>query len=81
MTKKGSHPYLAPFAQVVRNERQAAGLTLSGMGDLLSVCNAKTVWQWENARKDGRHSILRACFEGSLVGAALAQRILKQVYP
>jgi len=83
MTKKGPRPYLARFAQVVRDERRAAGLTLQDMGDLLGLggCSAKTVWKWENAQSDGRRAILRACFEGTLVGAALAQRILKQVYP
>jgi len=83
MTKKGRRPYLARFAQVVREERRAAGLTLQDMGDLLGLggCSAKTVWKWENAQSDGRRAILRACFEGTLVGAALAQRILKQVYP
>jgi len=83
MSKKRPRPYLAHFSQVVRNERRAAGLTLQGTGDLLGLggCSAKTVWKWENALSDGRRAILRACFGGSLVGAALAQRILKQVYP
>ena len=83
MSKKRSRPYLAHFAQVVRDERRAAGLTLQDMGDLLGLggCSAKTVWKWENALSDGRRAILRACFEGTLIGAALAQRILKQVYP
>lgn len=80
MSKKS---HLVRFAQVVHDERRAAGLTLQDMGDLFALggCSAKTVWQWENARSDGRRSILRACFEGTLAGAALAQRILRQVYP
>ena len=83
MIKKRRRPYLALFAQVVRNERRAAGLTLQDMGDLLGLggCSAKTVWKWENALSDGRRAILRACSEGSFAGATLAQRILKQVYP
>jgi len=83
MIKKRPRPYLARFAQVVRDERRAAQLTQTEMANLLGVYSdgGQVVWRWENARSDGRRAILRACFEGSLVGAALAQRILKQVYP
>jgi hypothetical protein len=83
MTKKRRRPYLAHFAQVVHDERMAARLTLVQMADLLGVYSAggQVVWRWEHALSDGRRAILRACFEGSLVGAALAQRILQQVYP
>ena len=83
MTKKRRRPCLAHFAQVVRNERRVAQLTQREMANLLGVYSdgGQVVWKWENALSDGRRAILRACFEGSLVGAALAQRILQQVYP
>jgi len=74
---------LAAFAQVVGDERRAAQLTQREMANLLGVYSdgGQVVWRWEHALSDGRRAILRACFEGTLAGAALAQRILKQVYP
>jgi transcriptional regulator with XRE-family HTH domain len=78
---KRHRPYLARFAQAVHDERLAAGFTLEETARLLGVNGISIVWKWENSKRDGRQSILRACSKGSLAGAALAQRILRRTYP
>jgi transcriptional regulator with XRE-family HTH domain len=72
--------HLACFAQIVRDERLAAGLSQEKMGALLNV-RGKTISLWEHAQMGGGCVLLRAWFEGSFVAAALAQRILHRTYP
>lgn len=78
---KRHRPYLARFAQAVHDERLAAGLTLEETARLLDVSGLDLIWKWENRKRDGRQSILRACSQGPLAGAPLAQRILRRMYP
>jgi transcriptional regulator with XRE-family HTH domain len=80
MTTKRHRPYLARFAQAVHDERLAAGLTLEETARLLDVHGISVIWKWENRKRDGRQSILRACSKGPLAGAGLAQRILRRTY-
>lgn len=70
-------------AVAIRAERRRLGWTRRELAErlCLSETGLHTIYQWERGLRHCGWSMLRACSEATLEGAAFAQRILRQLYP